>query len=197
MKGMSERAYAAHAGLSRGAIQKARKSGRLVLFADGSIDAAASDARRAATTDPDQQNRSNGGTVRQAAAPDRPARPDTALAAPSISGPGDSSSYLKARTALTVYQAQERQIAIQKKKGVLVDRARAETLVFRLARQERDAWVTWPARVAAIMAAELSAEMEKTTGEAKSIGTGVLQRVLETHVRDQLAALADLKVSLE
>ena len=60
-----------------------------------------------------------------------------------FSGPADSSSYLKARTALTVYQAQERQIAIQKKKGVLVDRAHAETLVFRLARQERDAWVTW------------------------------------------------------
>ncbi len=197
MQGMSERAYAAHAGLSRGAIQKARKSGRLVLFADGSIDAAASDARRAATTDPDQQNRSNGGNARKAAMPERTSRPDTNLAAPSISGPGDSSSYLKARTALTVYQAQERQIAIQKKKGVLVDRARAETLVFRLARQERDAWVTWPARVAAIMAAELSAEMEKTSGEATSIGTGVLQRVLETHVRDQLAALADLKVSLE
>lgn len=193
MKGMSERAYAAHAGLSRGAIQKARKSGRLVLFADGSIDAAASDARRAATTDPDQQNRSKGSASQHAAAP----RPADSLAAPSISGPGDSSSYLKARTALTVYQAQERQIAIQKKKGVLVDRARAETLVFRLARQERDAWVTWPARVAAIMAAELSAEMEKTTGETVSIGTGVLQRVLETHVRDQLAALADLKVSLE
>ena len=197
MQGMSERAYAAHAGLSRGAIQKARKSGRLVLFADGSIDAAASDARRAATTDPDQQNRSNGGTARQAAMPERTSRLDTNLAAPTISGPGDSSSYLKARTALTVYQAQERQIAIQRKKGVLVDRARAETLVFRLARQERDAWVTWPARVAAIMAAELSAEIEKTTGEAASIGTGVLQRVLEAHVRDQLAALADLKVSLE
>ncbi|MBP6677480.1 MAG: hypothetical protein KA156_00170 [Paracoccus sp.] len=197
MQGMSERAYAAHAGLSRGAIQKARKSGRLVLFADGSIDAAASDARRTATTDPDQQNRSKGGTAKQTPTPDRPTRPADSLAAPSISGPGDSSSYLKARTALTVYQAQERQIAIQKKKGVLVDRARAETLVFRLARQERDAWVTWPARVAAIMAAELSAEMEKTTGEAISISTGVLQRVLETHVRDQLAALADLKVSLE
>lgn len=197
MQGMSERAYATHAGLSRGAIQKARKSGRLVLFTDGSIDAAASDARRAATTDPDQQNRAKGGIARQMPTPERASRSADKLAAPSISGPGDSSSYLKARTALTVYQAQERQIAIQKKKGVLVDRARAETLVFRLARQERDAWVTWPARVAAIMAAELSAEMETTTGEAMSIGTGVLQRVLEAHVRDQLTALADLKVSLE
>jgi len=29
MEGMSERAYAAHAGLSRGAIQKAKAAGRL------------------------------------------------------------------------------------------------------------------------------------------------------------------------
>jgi hypothetical protein len=39
--GMSEREYAAHAGISRGAVQKARASGRLVLHGDGSIDAAA------------------------------------------------------------------------------------------------------------------------------------------------------------
>lgn len=61
MEGMSERAYAEHAGLSRGAVQKARKTGRLVLYADGSINAAASDARRGSMTDPDQQIRSRGG----------------------------------------------------------------------------------------------------------------------------------------
>ena len=38
MQGMSERDYAARAGLSRGAIQKAKAAGRLVLHADGSID---------------------------------------------------------------------------------------------------------------------------------------------------------------
>jgi hypothetical protein len=42
MQGMSEREYAARAGLSRGAIQKAKASGRLVLHPDGSIDADAS-----------------------------------------------------------------------------------------------------------------------------------------------------------
>ena len=52
MQGMSERQYAAHAGLSRGAIQKAKATERLVLYPDGSINAAASDARRAETTDP-------------------------------------------------------------------------------------------------------------------------------------------------
>ena len=55
MQGMSEREYAARAGLSRGAIQKAKAAGRLVLHPDGSIDAAASDARRATDTDPSKQ----------------------------------------------------------------------------------------------------------------------------------------------
>lgn len=175
---MSERAYAQHSGMSRGAIQKAKTSGRLVLHSDGSIDTEASDKRRAQMTDPDQQRRSTGS------------------GATNVSGAGESTSYLKARTALTVYQAQERQLAIQKKKGVLVDRARAETLVFRLARQERDAWVTWPNRVAALMAADLTSELEKAGAAPVMIETAILQRVLETHVREQLAALADLKVGL-
>jgi len=77
-----------------------------------------------------------------------------------------------------------------------VDRARAEALVFRLARQERDVWVTWPARVAALMAAEVSAEVEKQSGKPMMIEAGTMQRVLESHVRAQLEALADLRVSL-
>jgi hypothetical protein len=52
MHGMSERDYAARAGLSRGAIQKAKTAGRLVVHEDGSIDADASDRRRAEATDP-------------------------------------------------------------------------------------------------------------------------------------------------
>ena len=103
MEGMSKREYSAHSGLSHGAIQKARKAGRLVVYSDGSINAAASDARRAEMTDPDQQRRSTGRDV-------------------GLSGPGGGAPYLKARTALTVYQAQERQLAIQKKKGTLAFR---------------------------------------------------------------------------
>ena len=179
MDGMSERQYSDHSGLSRGAVQNAKRGGRLVFFADGSINATASDVRRAEMTDPNQHRRALGG--------------DAAI---SVSGGGNGESYLKARTALTVFQAQERQLAIQKKKGALVDRARAEALVFRLARQERDTWITWPARVAALMAAEVAAEVEKVTGNPVEIEAGIMQRVLETHVRQNLEALADLRVSL-
>jgi len=184
---MSEREDSAHSGLSRGAIQKTRRATRLVVYGDGSISAAASDARRGEMTDPDQQRRSTGGT----------SGGDSGF-----SGPADSSSYLKARTALTVYQAQEKKLAIQKKKGTLVDRARAETLVFGLARQKRDTWVTWPSRVAALMAAEVAAEVEKQSGNPVRperpviIEAAILQRVLEAHVRQHLDALAELRVSL-
>ncbi|MGO4917169.1 hypothetical protein [Pseudogemmobacter sp. W21_MBD1_M6] len=155
MNGMSEREYSSHSGLSRGAIQKARKAGRLVVYGDGSINAAASDVRRGEMTDPDQQHRSTGG--------------DSGFA-----GPADISSYLKARTALTVYQAQERQLAIQKRRDTLVDRARA----------------------AALMAAQVATEVERSSDTPVTIDAGTMQRVLESHVRKQLEALADLRVSL-
>jgi len=45
MEGMSEREYSAQSGLSRGATQKARQATRLVVYSDGSINAAASDKR--------------------------------------------------------------------------------------------------------------------------------------------------------
>ncbi len=73
MQGLSERKYAAHAGLSRGAIQKAKAAGRLVLFADGSIDAAASDKKRAAMTDPSKQRGAARGKLKPV--------PDAALSA--------------------------------------------------------------------------------------------------------------------
>jgi hypothetical protein len=194
MEGVSEREYAAHAGLSRGAIQKAKSSGRLVLHADGSIDAAASDARRAAATDPSKSR----------AAPKLPQReqlkpvPETAvsavgetlrehgLAAPA---PGGGMTFLQAKAANEVLKAQERKLRLAKLKGELVERDRAVALVFRLARQERDAWVTWPARVAALMAADLSAALSGT-GEV-TVGTGAMQQILETHVRAHLAELAE------
>jgi hypothetical protein len=189
--GMSERAYAAHAGISRGAVQKARASGRLVLHADGSIDAAASDARRAQATDPAMQRKRPSPAMRPV--------PDAAvgavsqtlreqgLPAPSAAGGMGGSAdargvtYLQARTANEVLKAQERKMHLQKLRGELVDRARATALVFRLARQERDAWAGWPARVAAMMAADLGISAHR------------MQSVLEAHVRQHLGELADVR----
>ena len=77
MEGMSERQYAAHVGLSRGAIQKAKEAERLVQHADGSIDTAASDVHRAAMTNPAKQ-RGASANAPPPAAKLKPV-PDTAL----------------------------------------------------------------------------------------------------------------------
>jgi hypothetical protein len=185
MQGMSERQYAAHVGLSRGAIQKAKTAGRLVLHEDGSIDAAASDRLRAETTDPSK--------TRKAPAPKLKPVPEAAVAAvgdtlreQGLSAPavGGGTTFLQAKTANEVLKAQERRIRLSRLKGELVDRARALALVFRLARQERDVWVNWPARVAALMAADLGVE------------PAAMQKALEKHVRSQLDDLAEIQPDL-
>ena len=193
MQGMSERQYAAHVGLSRGAIQKAKAAGRLVLHEDGSIDVAASDRLRADATDPSK--------TRKAPAPKLKPVPEAAvvavgdtlreqgLTAPAVGG---GTTFLQAKTANEVLKAQERRIRLQKLKGELVDRARAETLMFRLARDERDAWVTWPARVAALMASELTAAL----GDTCEVEAALMQKVLEAHVRAQLDSLAEIRPGL-
>jgi len=202
MQGMSERQYAAHVGLSRGAIQKAKAAGRLVLHEDGSIDAAASDKRRTETTDPSK--------TRKPPAPKLKPVPEAAVAAvgdtlreQGLTAPavGGGTTFLQAKTANEVLKAQERRIRLQKLKGELVDRARAETLMFRLARDERDAWVTWPARVAALMASELTAALgdaEAAVGDPSqpAVTAALMQRLLETHVRAQLDSLADIRPGL-
>ena len=199
MQGLSERQYAARVGLSRGAIQKAKEAGRLVLHTDGSINAEASDQRRAAMTDPAKSR----AAPKALAAPMAKLKPvpESAVAAvgdtlreEGLPTPvaGGGTTYLQAKTANEVLKAQERRIRLQKLKGELVDRARAETLMFRLAREERDAWVTWPARVAALMASELVA----TLGDGITVEAAVMQKVLEAHVRAHLDSLAEIRVAL-
>jgi len=194
MQGMSERQYAVHVGLSRGAIQKAKAAERLVLYPDGSINAAASDARRAETTDPSK--------TRKPPAPKLKPVPEVAVAAvgdtlreQGLTAPavGGGTTFLQAKTANEVLKAQERRIRLQKLKGELIERARALALVFRLAREERDAWVTWPARVAALMAAELSASCSDATGQQVAVEPAAMQKVLERHVRAHLDELAEVR----
>jgi len=202
MEGLSERQYAARVGLSRGAIQKAKAAGRLVLHEDGSIDAAASDKRRAETTDPSKTRKPPAPKLKPVPEAAVTAVGDTlreqGLSAPAVGG---GTTFLQAKTANEVLKAQERRIRLQKLKGELVDRARAETLMFRLARDERDVWVTWPARVAALMAAELTAALgdgqsETSDPSQPAVTAALMQRLLETHVRAQLDSLADIRPRL-
>ena len=72
--------------------------------------------------------------------------------------------------------AYNRHLDNQAKEGTLVDTAVAEKEAFSTARAMRDAWVGWPARVGAIMGAEMGIE------------AAVLTSMLEKFVRDELAS---------
>lgn len=201
--GLSRRAYAAHRGCSESAVRKAIATGRIVTEADGTIDAAKADAMWDARTDPAQQR----GAHAQATAAETAATTATAKAAlnkpvlraaldavkdtlreagsePGTAEGGGEVSFVRARMANEVLKAQTARVRLQKMKGEVVDRARATAMVFDLARRERDAWLNWPPRVAALMAAELGVEAHQ------------METVLERHVRAHLGELAEVKVEL-
>jgi hypothetical protein len=182
MQGMSERQYAAHAGLSRGAIQKAKAAGRLVLLSDGSIDAAASDRQRADMTDPSKTRKTPAIKLKPVPEAAVTAVGDT-LREEGLPSPaaGGATTFLQARTANEVLKAQERRIRLQMLKGELIERDRSTALVFRIAREERDSWVNWPARAAALMAADLGVE------------PAAMQKALEKHVRAHLDELTEVR----
>ena len=93
-------------------------------------------------------------------------------------------TYLQARTANEVLKAQERRLRVEKLKGQLVDASVVRAQVFRFAREQRDAWLNWPNRVAAVMAAELG------------IDAGPFHAALDAEVRRHLGELADVVLKL-
>lgn len=97
---------------------------------------------------------------------------------------GGEVSFVKAKMANEVLKAQTAKVRLQKMKGELVDRPKAESDVFALGRRERDAWINWPARVAANMAAELGIEAH------------TLEVTLDRYLRLHLADLAEIRVEL-
>jgi hypothetical protein len=174
MRLTSNRELARQLGVSDTAVRRAEQAGRIVREADGSWDLAKVKAAWSGNTDQAQQPESGAGqrSGRPTRARMKPV-PEAAVGAvrealrehsESVSagdpgsGPGQAMTFMQARTANEVMKAQERRVRLQRMKGELVDRAKAVAQVFKLAREERDAWTNWPARVAAVMAAELEVD---------------------------------------
>lgn len=198
--GVSRRRYASMRGVSDMAVRKAIASGRISVEADGTIDPAKADAEWERQTDPAKQRgvhaqalgtRTAAGTARAAATKPVPKAAIDAVnatlgdgGADVGSGSGGEVSFLRARMANEVLKAQTARVRLEKMKGELIDRARATNSVFDLARRERDAWLNWPPRVAANMAAELGVEAH------------ALEQVLDRYLRAHLADMAEVKIDL-
>jgi hypothetical protein len=137
--GLSIRGYARHHGVTPAAIRKALKTGRISLGADGTIDAEAADrawsTRTAITV--------TGPAGRRGPAPGVAVGLD---------------AYQQARAAKTAIEAERAALELRRRQGELVDRALGERLVFAFGRRQRDAWLAWPARIGAELAAALGVD---------------------------------------
>lgn len=175
--GISLRAYAKHRGVSDTVVRKAVKAGRISLEPDGRVDIAKADRQWTLNTDPSQQRKSALSTkaVRNAAL-------ETVNETLKESGgPASGTTYMQARTANEVLKAQSNRVKLKQIKQELVDRSKAIAHVFKLARSERDAWLNWPSRVSAQMAARLAVDPH------------TMNVVLEAAVREHLQELGKIQ----
>jgi hypothetical protein len=180
----SQREAARRLGVSHTALQKAARSGRIAPEPDGRWDIEKVRAQLASTADPARKT-----AAMAAPQPPTPPSPRAAakplpIGASTIDPPPSGSSYHTARTANEVLKAQERKLRLEERKGQLVDKARALLLVHRLAKEERDAILGWPARVAAEMAAELGVDAHR------------LQMMLDARLRTLLAERNDVRIAV-
>jgi len=188
--GLSIRAYARHRGVSHVAVKKAIDSGRITPEADGSIDPVRADHDWAQNTLSPRSGVSSRTRAAPAAAqatvhepPHRTAHDPSEPSSPPLASGG--TSLLQARTVNEVVKVQTNKLRLAQMKGELVDRAHAIAHVYRLARSERDAWLNWPARVAAEMAAKLGVDAH------------ALHVTLEAAVRDHLSELGELQPRID
>ncbi len=170
--GISIRAYARHRGVTDTAVHKAIRAGRITPEADGTIDADRADREWARNSDvPKTGTRAKAAKI---AVPEGGGDGPAAL-------PVGGASLLQARTVNEVVKAQTNKVRLARLKGELVDRPQAIAHVFKLARSERDAWLNWPARISAQMAAKLN------------IDPHTMHVALEAAVREHLQELGELR----
>ncbi len=170
--GISIRAYARHRGVTDTAVHKAIRAGRITPEVDGTIDADRADREWARNSDvPKTGTRAKAAKI---AVPEGGGDGPAAL-------PVGGASLLQARTVNEVVKAQTNKVRLARLKGELVDRPQAIAHVFKLARSERDAWLNWPARISAQMAAKLN------------IDPHTMHVALEAAVREHLQELGELR----
>lgn len=180
---VSQREYARMIGVSHVAVGKMVKGGVIPLV-DGKIDPDVADRARRDNCDPSRvKGRTAAKTGRKSSkkkAPETRPTPEPPLP----EGTDDEATLAAARLRGENLKNRKRQLEIDEAEKRLVDRARTVQTVFALARELREYWQTWPARVAPDMAAELGVSPKDC------------QRVLDRLVREHLADMADGKLRI-
>jgi hypothetical protein len=177
-------------GRDKGGLSRLAKSGRIPRNGDGTFDENAVRAALKATIDParakpltDSVDGIDGASTVNT--PEQ-ARKAITLIAQILKDEGQTglSGFDAARTAETILKVRERDINLAKARGEVVDKQKVLAKIFSLARSERDVWLQWPARVGALMAAELKLDPHQ------------METVLDAYVRQHLAEIPEFRLEL-
>jgi hypothetical protein len=98
----------------------------------------------------------------------------------------EGESEAESRRRLARARADKTELEVRARRAELVERAKVERVVFDFARRMRDAWVMWPARVAAGLAAKLGADPHAV----ETALAGAVRQHLEELSRDPVPAFA-------
>ena len=184
--GISIREYARQRGVSHVAVQKAIKAGRITPLADGTIDMAQADKDWKANT----THKAGKKLVPNEAIT---AAQDTLRENGEQFSSGASMTYMQAKTANEILKAQTNRIKLRQLKGELIEKEMAGNEVFRLAREARDYWINWPARISSQMAAEISTLISTNLDQPYQFDNHAMHLLLERYVREYLQETSEPK----
>ena len=179
--GMSNRAYARHRGVSEAAVRKALKAGRISLGADGKIDPIQADAQWQANSDISKKRGTHSDNLSTQSDEHSAHLNKYSANAPYASfnasdnkknnqkNNDNTEAYQRAKTAAEIIKVKIGKLELQILNGDLVDRKVALDQVFASARQERDSWLNWPARISAEWAASLGIDEQRVYQDLMAI----------------------------
>lgn len=185
---MNQSDFARLHGVSRKTVTMWKSRGWLIMSGDD-IDVAASNAQlekyRKSVNRPDKQKTSapeKKKADRLLPAREPPEESDSSLerlARDFLLENGAELSLDEARRVKENYLALLTKLEFQQKDGQLIEMAAAEEVLFNAFRQQRDAWLNWPSRVAPLMAVDLGVPADRMT------------EVLIEHVHKHISVLGE------
>jgi hypothetical protein len=154
MRGLSQRGYARHRGVTHRAVQKAIKAGRITPNPDGTIDPHGADAQWRANTDPASPaaNRIDAEGTRGLSDPAPSPRARKADGAFEGGHLAPSGGYLASRAVREAYRARREKLTFERESAAVVSVEDVRAGAIATGRRIREHLLTLPDRLAPLMA---------------------------------------------
>uniref|UniRef100_UPI0021BDA8D7 hypothetical protein n=1 Tax=Yersinia aleksiciae TaxID=263819 RepID=UPI0021BDA8D7 len=164
MSTMTQVDYAKHAGVDRKTVNRWIKAGKYIVLDGDLVNVEESDKAVATlrdSKDPRTKNASKKKPVKVKAA-DIDDSTDAAVKEIMLAT-GAQMTREEAARVKENYLALLTKLEFEKEDGQLVELTAAEAILFSAFREQRDAWMNWPSRVAPLMAADLDVPADRMT----------------------------------